>query len=128
MGAAKKPNYRRDLVIAGVLLAAAVLLLFWVKARQTAETGSGPAAVVSLDGQDIGRYPLNKNGTFSLNGGSNILVVQDGMAWVSDANCPDKICMGMGKISRNGEFIACLPNRLIIVVEGGDGEAPDGMT
>ena len=37
--------------------------------------------------------------------------------------------MGMGKISRNGEFIACLPNRLIVVVEGGEQNAlMDGMT
>ena len=36
--------------------------------------------------------------------------------------------MGMGRISRNGEFIACLPNRLIVVVEGGEPALVDGMT
>ena len=83
---------------------------------------------MTVDGVEVGRYPLSKSGTFPLNGGTNILVVENGEAWVTEANCPDKICMAMGKISRNGEFIACLPNRLLIVVEGGEKSSVDGKT
>ena len=112
-----------------VLLVAALALFFGLRSRQARDTGTGAQAVVTVDGREIGRYPLKKNGTFPLNGGTNILVVENGEAWVSEANCPDKVCMGMGKISRNGEFIACLPNRLIVVVEGGEQNAlVDGMT
>ena len=93
------------------------------------QNGAGARAVVTVDGQEIGSYPLQKSGTFPLNGGTNILVVENGEAWVSEADCPDKVCMGMGRISRNGEFIACLPNRLLIVVEGAAEQSPvDGMT
>ena len=124
-----KKKYIRDLILVGILLATALVLFFVVRSNQEKATGTGAEAVVTVDGQEIGRYPLKKSGTFPLNGGSNILVVENGEAWVSDANCPDKVCMGMGKISRNGEFIACLPNRLIVVVEGGDQQAlVDGMT
>ena len=123
-----KKKYTRDLILVGILLAAALLLFFLVRSHQKQETGTGAVAVVTVDGQEIGRYPLNKNGTFPLNGGSNILVVENGEAWVSEADCPDKICMGMGRISRDGEFIACLPNRLIVVVEGGEQALVDGMT
>ena len=123
----KKKAYIRDLLIAGILLIAAVLLLYF-RDRQDRETGNAAEAVVTLDGEEVGRYPLNRDGTFPLNGGSNILVIENGEAWVSEANCPDKICMGMGKISRNGEFIACLPNLLIIVIEGGEQPAVDGKT
>ena len=76
----------------------------------------------------MGRYPLSRDGVFPLNGGSNILVIEDGEAWVSEASCPDQICRGMGKISRNGEFIACLPNRVIIVIEGGEASLTDAKT
>ena len=123
------PRYTRDLMIVAVLLLAALALFFLMRSRQARDTGSGAQAVVTVDGQEVGRYPLRKSGTFPLNGGSNILVVENGEAWVSDADCPDKVCMGMGKISRNGEFIACLPNRLLIVVEGAAEQSPvDGMT
>ena len=127
--APSRPRYTRDLIIVGVLLVAALALFFLMRARQDRDTGTGAQAVVTVDGQEIGRYPLSKSGTFPLNGGTNILVVENGEAWVSEADCPDKVCMGMGKISRNGEFIACLPNRLLIVIEGAAESSPvDGMT
>ena len=124
MKEAEKKNYKRDLLLVGVLLLAALLL--FALTRGTREDGA--AAVVTVDGVEVGRYPLSKSGTFPLNGGTNILVVENGEAWVTEANCPDKICMAMGKISRNGEFIACLPNRLLIVVEGGEKSSVDGRT
>ena len=124
-----KANYTRDLILVAVLLVAAIVLFFGLRSLQARDTGTGAQAVVTVDGKEIGRYPLKKNGTFPLNGGTNILVVENGEAWVSEANCPDKVCMGMGKISRNGEFIACLPNRLLVVVEGAAEDSPvDGMT
>ena len=124
-----KANYTRDLILVAVLLVAAFALFFGLRARQARDTGTGAQAVVTVEGREVGRYPLSKNGTFPLNGGTNILVVENGEAWVSEANCPDKVCMGMGKISRNGEFIACLPNRLLVVVEGAAEDSPvDGMT
>ena len=129
MSSSEKKKYIRDLILVGALLAAALLAFFVMRALQEKATGSGACAVVTVDGEEVGRYPLNKSGTFPLNGGSNILVVENGEAWVSEANCPDKVCMGMGKISRNGEFIACLPNLLIIVIEGAAEQAlVDGMT
>lgn len=124
-----KANYTRDLILVAVLLVAALALFFGLRSRQARDTGTGAQAVVTVEGREVGRYPLSKNGTFPLNGGTNILVVENGEAWVSEANCPDKVCMGMGKISRNGEFIACLPNRLLVVVEGAAEDSPvDGMT
>ena len=124
-----KANYTRDLILVAVLLVVALALFFVMRSLQARDTGSGAQAVVTVEGREIGRYPLKKNGTFPLNGGTNILVVENGEAWVSEANCPDKVCMGMGKISRNGEFIACLPNRLLVVVEGAAEDSPvDGMT
>ena len=127
MNQKEKKKYIRDLVLVGVLLIAAVLALFLLRNRQEKETGSNAVVTVrTADGEAI--YPLNKDGVFSLNGGTNTLVIENGEAWVSEADCPDKICMGMGKISKNGEFIACLPNQVIIVVEGGEESPIDGRT
>ena len=123
----EKKKYLRDLIIVGALLLAALLALLLVRHRQEAKTGTDAVAVVRTDdGEEV--YPLKKDGVFSLNGGTNTLVIENGEAWVSEADCPDKICMGMGKISKNGEFIACLPNRVIIVVEGGEESPVDGRT
>ena len=128
MNGEKKTAYRRDLLLAGLLLVLALALLLVTRYARGRAPATGPVAVVSVNGEEAGRYPLSDAGTFALNGGTNILVIADGEAWVSEADCPDKICMGMGHISHSGEFIACLPNRVIIVVEDGAETAPDAHT
>ena len=123
----ERKKYIRDLILVGALLIAALLALLVIRNRQEKETGTDAVVTVrTSDGDEV--YPLNKDGVFSLNGGTNTLVIENGEAWVSEANCPDKVCMGMGKISKNGEFIACLPNQVIIVVEGGEESPVDGRT
>ena len=118
-------KYKRDIILIGALLLCALVLLFALKGRQRKEEGA--VAVVTVDGMEIGRYSLNRDGTFLLNGGTNTLVIENGEAWISEANCPDKLCMGFGKISRNGEIIVCLPNRLIVAVEGGEDAEVDAV-
>ena len=111
----------RDLVLAGSLLLAAVILLLVINGSRE----SGGVAVVRVDGVETERLPLSVNGTFPLNGGSNILIIQDGQAWMSEANCPDLICVRQGKIYYSGQVITCLPNRLTVTIEGGESGGVD---
>ena len=111
----------RDLVLAGSLLLAAVNLLLVINGSRE----SGGVAVVRVDGVETERLPLSANGTFPLNGGSNILIIQDGQAWMSEANCPDLICVRQGKIHYTGQVITCLPNRLTVTIEGGESGGVD---
>ena len=115
----KKKRLFDLLLIGGILILAAVLLVVVLK-RQGAEPEDGACAVVLIDGEEAARYPLSKNGSFPLNGGTNTLVIEDGYAWMTDSDCPDKICEHMGKIHLNGQLIVCLPNGVIVTVEGGD--------
>ena len=117
----KKKTLRADLVLIAALLLAAGLLYLALNAGRS----SGGWAVVRVDGEVTARYPLGENGSFSLNGGSNTLVIEDGQAWISEANCPDKLCMGFGKIRYSGQVITCLPNRLTVTVEGGQDDGVD---
>ena len=47
-----------------------------------------------------------------VSGGTNHLIIKDGEVWVSEATCPDKICVHQGKIHLDGEIIVCLPNKM----------------
>ena len=118
-------NHKRDLILIGILLLTALILFLLFKDKQRNEPDA--VAVVTVDGTEIARYPLSRDGTFVLNEGSNTLVIENGEAWVSEANCPDKLCMGFGKISKNGEIIVCLPNRLIVMIEGGEASGIDAI-
>ena len=107
-----------DIIIIGVLLAVAVFSLEWMLDRRI----DGAVAVVELDGERVAEYALSENGSYPLNGGSNILVIKDGAAFIIEADCPDKTCVKRGGIRYTGEDIICLPNRVRVFIEGADGE------
>ncbi|MBQ8529260.1 MAG: NusG domain II-containing protein [Clostridia bacterium] len=83
---------------------------------------AGEWAVVRIDGEEVGRYSLLCDGVYELNGGTNTLVISGGEAYVSEADCPDRVCVRTGHVSRNGERIICLPNKLEIKIVGGGEE------
>ena len=103
-------------VIAFFLLVSLLLFLFLRGGKEGSEVR------VMVEGKEIGVYSLSKDGEYSLNGGTNTLIIKDGEAFMTDADCPDKLCVRQGKISRNGETITCLPNKLTVTVidEKGD--------
>ena len=107
-------------VILDLLLLAGILYLLLNVNRP-----EGGVAVVRVNGVVTERHPLNVDGTFPLNGGSNILVIQDVQAWLSEADCPDKLCVKQGRIHYSGQVITCLPNRLTVTVEGGESDGVD---
>ncbi len=55
----------------------------------------------------------------SKNGGTNTVKIQDGKIAVTQASCPDHICISMGW-KNSGPPIACLPNGLILRFETED--------
>ena len=105
---------KRDIIlIASVLIVAAALFLVLELTKE-----AGARVIVKIDGQEVAEYSLEENGTHPLNGGTNILVIENGKAYLSDATCPDKLCVHQGKISMTGETITCLPNKLTVTVYG----------
>ena len=100
------------LILALLAIGAALLIIF-------RSGGRGSAVTVSVDGKLTGEYSLMTDGRYPLNGGTNTLIIEGGCARIEDADCPDKLCERQGKISRVGERIVCLPNRVCVEVVGG---------
>lgn len=57
--------------------------------------------------------------------GLNVIEIGDGTVKVVDADCPDKLDVHQGEISRPGEIIVCLPNRMIVEIIGPEEETPE---
>lgn len=104
------------IVISAIVLIALLSLLFVFLFRK-----SGEYAVVKIDGEVKAEYPLSKDGTFVLNGGTNTLVIEDGKAYIINSQCPNHDCERMGKIEYAGQFIECLPNKLSVIIKGSSG-------
>ena len=105
---------KRDFyLILGILLIAAIgYLIIQLIFR------SPPTQVeISINGKVIEQLDLNKDQEFNIEGyGSNHLVIQDGQAYMTEASCPDQICVHQGKIEEPGQMIVCLPNLVIVKV------------
>lgn len=107
---------KRDFILIGVILVIA-LLLFGVMELTKKD---GAYVVVRVDGNEVARYSLSEDGEYSLNDGTNILRIQNGKAYLTNADCPDHLCVKQGKIDQSGETITCLPNKLTVTVYGAE--------
>ena len=76
----------------------------------------GETVIVSVDGKEYGTYDLTVDNVIDIDG-TNTLVIKDNKAYMSDATCPDKLCVKQKAISKDNESIICLPNKIIVTVE-----------
>lgn len=109
----------RDIIlILAVLAVAAVLLL---ATRSHGEAGS--YAVVMVRNNEIGRYSLAFDGIYAINDGKNTIEIRDGKVRMTEADCPNHLCVRQGWISFSGQSIVCLPNELSVTITGADDAA-----
>jgi hypothetical protein len=115
---------RNDRVLFALLIVAGVILFFaidFVKA-------DGASVDVHVDGKVAASYPLSTDREVELGyNGHNSLVIKGGLAKVTDADCPDKLCVRQKAISKEGETIVCLPHRLVVKISGGEDSGVDGV-
>ena len=58
----------------------------------------------------------------------NTVTISGGNVIVSEASCKNQVCVHHGQISKPGESIVCLPNRLVVSSESEEGGGYDSIT
>jgi len=95
------------------------------------KTADDAKVYVTRDGVIIREYSLNDavdeviehdDKTF------NRIEIKDREVSITEASCPDKICVYHNNISKNGETIVCLPNELIVTIVSDEENDVDGVT
>ncbi len=115
---------RKIFAAVSAVLAAVCLLIFLRKPN------GGEVVKITQDGELLYTLDLNDKENQSreivveYEGRRNVISVEHGEVCMKSADCPDKTCVKMGKLS-GGAPIVCLPNRLVI--EYADSSA-DGAT
>ena len=108
---------RRDILLLVILLALSlVLIAFWFAMRK-----EGATVRITCDGRITAEYRLTDDGTYLItgyDGGYNRLVIANGTVSVTEADCPDLICVHHTPISHAGETIVCLPHRVVVSIVG----------
>lgn len=102
------------LVAVGVILG---LFLFWKYVPQ--RTGPGESYTVVIESERGSEEILvtpNEARELLIPGplGNTVVALRGGKVFVVTSPCPDKVCMKMGKIPDDTDFIACVPNRVVL--------------
>ena len=125
MGKSRFLSYLKPL---DFVIAAAVLLLglsIWL--FPLFKEGSDTLQLsVLAHGQEF-VYPLSEDREISLNsnGYEIIISIEKGEAFVKHAECPDKHCVKMGRISKEGEAVLCVPSEVVLRLISEKGENID---
>lgn len=90
----------------------------------------GAQVKVTVDGVLYGTYPLEKEQEIAIEKDgvvTNRLVIRDGVADMIEADCPDKLCVHQKAISKTGETIVCLPNKVVAEIIGSEESELDSV-
>ena len=107
------------------LLAVLIVIGIAVSAALSFGKTSGGKVVIKVAGKPYGVYSLSEDKTISVDQGdghSNTVVIEGGTVRVTEATCHNQVCVRHEAISSTGESIICLPNQVIVAIEGEEGE------
>ena len=116
---------KRDILLLLAVLAGA--LCIWAVFRFV-HRGEADQVKVTVDGSLYGTYDLRKEQTIKIkkNGKvTNTLVIRNGKADMTDADCPDLLCVHQKAIQSGGETIVCLPNKVVVEVVADNANGKD---
>ncbi len=121
---------KNDVILIGVILILALAAfggISWYSEKNTKEA----EAVVYVDGEEQERYPLNQDTSVRVSledGNYNLLEIKDGQADITEASCPDKVCVDHRPVKSQGESLVCLPHKVVVEIENGEEAKIDGAT
>ena len=87
---------------------------------ESIERLGGPRWEITIDGRVVreGVVPLDRKEevTVPVKNGAALIIMDHGRIYMPEDNniCTKKICSLMGSITKSGENITCLPNRLVV--------------
>jgi len=112
--------------LAALAAALAVIALVSVRAYGL-RSGSTAVHLKAPGGEWV--FPLDQDRTLSVRGplGDTVVELRGGQARVLSSPCTEKICVRTGAIARPGQWIACLPNRVFLDIQG-SGRAADAVS
>ncbi|MCR5100401.1 MAG: NusG domain II-containing protein [Butyrivibrio sp.] len=109
---------KNDIVLISIFIIVSIVSFVVV----FASASFGSRVIVSINGTTMYELDLSEDIEIDIDSeyGHNKLVIEDGECFLSDADCPDGLCIKQGKISKNGQSIICLPNKLVLTIKGED--------
>jgi hypothetical protein len=110
--------------------AAGLALGITILASLSVYAGSGSAEEVVVTGTE-GRwiFPRDVTETLTVAGplGDTVVELRDGEARVLASPCTNQLCIAAGAVRSHGQWIACMPNKVLISITGGETASARGL-
>lgn len=115
---------KMDLIVMAVIALASVTVMAAALFYPRAE---GAFVQITVAGEVTERLPLSEDTVYQIEGvgGTNTLMIVDGEVKMTDADCPDALCVRAHGIRHTGEQIICLPHQVICEVIGDEPQELD---
>ena len=102
---------RSDIIIFAAVIAAAAAIFGIFRLNES----NGTSVLITENNQTVYKGSIHTDKTVKLSG--NTVVIKNGYATVSKADCKNQICVNHKKISKKGETMVCLPNKVIVEIK-----------
>ncbi len=115
-----------DFIIILIVAIVAVGALLW----QNIASADGAVAEVTIDGETVLELPLSdvvESQEITLKNGVILKAEQHTICFLQ-SDCPDGLCVKVGALEKPGDVAACLPNKTVVSIRGGDNSAVDILT
>lgn len=124
IGGARSAILLNVFTIADKVLIAFLAILTIFSYSMASSGKQGVEIRIEADGKQVGTYLLRKDSVIDVKGvlGASKISVKDGKASFLSSPCRNKVCVHQGEVGKSGQMAACLPNRVVIRVLGGDGD------
>lgn len=111
----KHKSFKNDILLLVIFLAIGLLIPLGYRIFHHT---TGDAVTITIDGELWRTLPLSSDTTIDIPGigGTNTLRIKNGQASITEADCPDKLCVHQSSIRHNGEILVCLPHKVIVKV------------
>lgn len=74
----------------------------------------GSTVTIKQNNEIVYIESIGKDNTVTLDG--NTVIIEDGFVYMLNASCKNQVCVNTGKISKKGESIICLPNKVTVEI------------
>lgn len=94
------------------------IFLFFIVFRLFFTDKSPKTIVIEVNNSLYKACSIEKNGLLEIDGksGKTIVEIQGKKVRIKKSSCPNQICVKTGWISKPGDTIICLPNKIIIKI------------